>query len=133
MQYQVELKPFQKQDGISYKILTISDLSLHTAKKQPSAIGKRLKESVQSSLPTRIYFPIAPSEGTLSKESLINLLKSDPDIISMIQEEEKKGFKVLLEIPKGIPLLAGKDTEEFVNSIKGKRTLRMLDKKKRTS
>lgn len=132
MEYKLELKQFQKQDGISYKVLTMTDLSLHTSKKQPSNIGKVLKKAMQSLLPGRVYFPITNTEDLVSKEDFLKILTNNPNIISMIQEEERNGFKVLLELPKKIPILAGEDTLTFINSIKGKRILRMLDKKKET-
>ncbi len=128
MNFQVELKPLQKKDGISYKVLTLTDLTLHTAHKQPSDIGKVIKESVQSSQPGRIYFPFTPPAGSISRESLLDMLKSDPNIIRMVQEEESKGFKVVIEIPKNIPLLAGMDIPEFLRSKNGKRVLRGLAK-----
>ena len=46
----------------------------------------------------------------------------------MVMEEQKNGYKVLLELPKEIPILAGKDTIEFLASVNGKRILRGLAK-----
>lgn len=61
----------------------------------------------------------------------LDLLKNDLDFMKMIKEEESKGYKILIELPPhGIPILAGKDTQEFINSKNGKRVLRGLAKNK---
>jgi hypothetical protein len=47
----------------------------------------------------------------------------------MVQEEESKGFKVLIELPSdGIPVFPSKDTIEFMASKNGKRVIRGLAK-----
>jgi hypothetical protein len=57
------------------------------------------------------------------------MLKKDPEFMKMVQEEEKKGYKILIDIPRELPLFPGKDTMDFINSKNGKRILRSLAKK----
>ena len=33
MEYKLQLKPFKHKDGVKYKILQLTDIALHTAKK----------------------------------------------------------------------------------------------------
>ena len=131
MPYELQLKPFERKDGQNYKILDITDITLHSNNLRPTQnVGKKLVETMENNEPGRIYSKIEKREDN-SYELLVTLLKKDPELIEMLQEEEKKGYKVLLRYPKdGIPMLAGKDTIDFMHSIKGKRILRRLYKQK---
>ena len=122
MEYQLQLKPFQRQDGFKYKILQITDIALHANAVRPTSIGKKIREAIETHQPVRIYAPIVKRDNLDSKTITLDLLKNDPDFVKLIQEEEKKGYKILLQIPKGgLPILAGRDTSEFIDSVKGKR------------
>lgn len=130
MKYKIEVKPFIKKDGINYKIIQITDITLHTSEKTPTVLaGKKIQKAFKNNIPGRIYATI--ENGTISKNRnlTLDLLKNDPDFIRMIQEEESKGYKVLIALPnEGIPLLAGSDTVEFINSKNGRRIIRGLAK-----
>ncbi|MDD2637320.1 MAG: hypothetical protein PHW82_17670 [Bacteroidales bacterium] len=134
MEYQLQIKPFEKKDGVKYKLITITDIALHTSKMNPTiSLGKKIKESFKFKKPGRIYglIPKVQSSSPSSEENMfmLDMLKKDVSFMKMIQEEEKKGYKILVGFPKeGIPVFAGKDTKEFINSKNGKRIIRGLAK-----
>ena len=137
MEYQLELKPLRAENGTKLKVIQITDLTLHTAKKHATAsISKKLKESLGSNQPGRIYAPLqtsSPKEEYSQEEKvgMIDMLKKDPEFVKMVQEENKNGYKVVIAFPRaGVPVLAGKDTLEFMNSKNGKRIIRGLAKEK---
>lgn len=133
MQYKAELKPFVKKDGQKYKVIYLTDLKLHTApKRQTLSFGKKVRESFQSNTPGRIYNHLPkPLETQNNNSSILHALKFDPDFVRMVQEEEAKGYKILIGMSnEGIPVLPGEDTIEFLDSKNGKRLLRGLDKNK---
>ena len=126
MDYRLELKPAVLKDGAKYRVIQITDIALHTAKKTPTpSIGKKMQKAFETMEPDRVYAPINGGELTLE------FLSQDPDFVKLVREEEAKGYKVLLSIPKALPIYPGKDTLEFINSKNGKRVLRGLAKKKR--
>lgn len=125
MDYRLELKPAVLKNGTKYRVIQITDIALHTAKKAPTAsVGKKMLKAFETMEPDRVYIPIAKGEFTLE------FLRHDPDLLALVKEEEAKGYKVLLSIPKDLPLALGKDTIEFLKSKNGKRVLRGLAKKK---
>lgn len=132
MNYKLELKPAVLKDGQKYRIIQITDIALHTAKKTPtSSVGQKIQKAFVANKPDRIYAPIQESAVENDGTFTLELLRQDPDFVKLIQEEEAKGYKVLLSIPKGgIPVVVGKDTIEFMNSKNGKRVLRGLAKEK---
>ena len=132
MDYKVELKPFIQKEGMKYKIIQITDVALHTAQKTAtSSVGKKIQKTFENNVPGRIYSLINKPSISEGKALTLELLKLDPDFVKMVQEEEAKGFKVLISLPKeGVPIFPGKDTVEFINSKNGKRVLRGLAKEK---
>lgn len=133
MQYRAELKPFVKKDGQKYKVIYLTDLKLHTApKRQTPSFGKKVRESFQNNTPGRIYDHLPkPLEMQNDNSFIFRALQFDPDFMKMVQEEEAKGYKVLIGMPKeGVPVLLGEDAIEFLDSKNGKRLLRGLDKNK---
>ena len=134
LMYKLELKPYKAIKGVKYKMIQLTDIKLHTSKRRPTpSFGKKVRESFESNTPGRIYntipeIPVAQD----NKSYIIELLRLDPDFMKMVQEEEAKGYKILLSIPKeGIPAMPGEDTIEFMNSKNGKRILRGIDKGKK--
>jgi hypothetical protein len=127
-----ELKPATIEKGVKYKIIQITDIALHTARKTPTPlVGKNIQKAFESNKPDRIYSHMEESAISDDRTFTLNLLKNDPDLMRMIQEEEAKGYKVLIGLPKeGIPVVLGNDTVEFINSKNGKRILRGIAKKK---
>jgi hypothetical protein len=133
MEYELQLKPFVRKDGFKYKIITITDIALHTAKKKStSSLGEKIKKSFITGEPGRVYAPIQkPSPSFGGNMLILDMIKKDPVFLKMVQEEEKKGYKILVALPnEGIPIFAGEDTKDFIKSKKGKRILRGLAKNK---
>jgi|GEM_PF-683693 hypothetical protein len=133
MEYELRLNPFVPRQGQRYKTIRITDITLHTSHKQPTlSIGKKVRQAFKSMKPGRIFGSISYAEPTTSspesKTVLIDMMKKDPEFVKMVMEEEKNGYKVLLELPHQIPILAGKDTIEFLASVNGKRILRGIAK-----
>ena len=132
MKEKLELKPFVEKEGVKYKIIQITDIALHTTKKRPTpSHGKKLMESFATKEPGRIYSPIEQCAVSADGSFDLNLLALDEDFVRMVREEEAKGYKVLIGTPKrGIPIVPGDDTIEFMQSKNGKRVLRGLAKEK---
>jgi len=128
MDYKLEIKPFVKKEGVKYKIIQITDIALHTAKRAPTTfVGKKIQKAFKTNTGDRIYSPIKDDIIDDGKGFVIELLKSNPDFLRMLQEEESKGYKVLISIPnEGIPIIPAEDTVQFMNSKNGKRVLRGL-------
>lgn len=129
----LQLQPYKAIDGVKYKVIRLTDLKLHTMSKRPTpSFGKKVREAFQHSTPGRVYNTLPkPMVPTNDNSFILEILKLDPDFMSMIQEEEAKGYKVLISVPKeGVPVLLGEDTIEFLESKNGKRLLRKLDKNK---
>lgn len=137
MEYKLEIKPYTAENGVKCKIIQITDFTLHTAKKQPTpSIGNKVKEVFDADEPGRIYAPIEAFPKTEGysldqKADILERIKKDPEFMKMVAEENRNGYKVLLALPRaGIPVLAGKDTQEFMQSKNGKRIIRGLAKNK---
>jgi hypothetical protein len=130
MDYKVELKPAVLKDGVKYKIIEITDVALHTAKKTPTpSVGDKVQRAFEANKPDRIYSHLEKPTTSGNSNFTLELLKMDPDFVRMVREEEAKGYKILIALPKsGIPVVAGKDTVEFMQSKNGKRLLRGLAK-----
>jgi hypothetical protein len=131
MDCQLQLKPFEKKDGFKYKIIQITDITLHSSHKQPTqAIGKKIKQSFEQNKPGRFYgFGTKElQEESGLREIIDDLIKKDPEFLKMIIEEEKKGVKILLSFPEdGVPIKLGSDTEQFIASKNGQRVVRGIN------
>lgn len=118
------------KNGVKYKIIQITDIALHTARKTPTlSVGKKVKKAFENNNPGRIYSHIEKTAVYDNRTFTLNLLKMDPDFVKMVQEEEANGYKILIALPhEGIPVFPDKDTVEFINSKNGKRIIRGLAK-----
>ena len=132
MDYKIDLIPFQEKDGVKYKIIQITDIALHTSPKKPTpSVGKKVQKAFENNKPDRIYSNLEKPEVTGNGSITLDLLKMDPDFVKMVQNEEAQGYKVLISLPKsGVPIFAGKDTVEFMDSKNGKRLTRGIAKGK---
>lgn len=127
----MRLQPAVLKNGMKYKVIQITDVTLHANKRPTLNVAKKVAEAIEKQEPGRIYSDIEKQDAGESHEITMTLLRSDPEFVKMVQEEERKGYKVLIAFPKtGIPLLLGKDAKEFMDSTKGKRIIRHLAKKK---
>ncbi len=129
----LKLQPYKAIDGVKCKVIYLTDIKLHTALKKPTlSFGKKIRESFRNKTSGRIYDHLPkPLEMQKDNTFILRALQFDPDFMKMVQEEEAKGYKVLIGMPKeSIPVLLGEDTIEFLDSKNGKRLLRGLDKNK---
>lgn len=127
MEHKIQIKPFKKKEVSKYRIIEITDFSFHTSHKKPTvSFGNKIEQSLKLNRQGRIYSPIENQKITFWE-----YLEKDEDLIKMIQEEARNGYKVLIKFPdKGIPILAGEDTLGFLKSKNGKRIIRGLAKNK---
>lgn len=124
--------PTQATAPVKYKVIQLTDLKLHTAPKRPTpSFGRKVREAFQRNTPGRVYNTLPqPMVPKNDNSFILEILKLDPDFVKMVQEEEAKGYKVLISVPKeGVPVLLGEDAIEFLDSKNGKRLLRKLDKR----
>lgn len=101
MQYNLQIKPFQKQDGYKYKVLQITDIALHSSEKRSTkSISKKIEYAFKSKKPDRIYNSDTKIQTDISRKkiTLINSIKQDPEFIEYVQREEKNGCKICISI-----------------------------------
>ena len=129
METRLEFKPFVRREGVNYKIIQITDITLHSNKGIiDSKAGNKAKKAFDYMQPGRIYSSqVPPSIFYNPKEFIIERLKNDPSYIEYIRQEEQDGYKILLSIPKeGVPIKLGKDSVQFIESDNGQRVIRKL-------
>lgn len=129
MPYELQAKPFEgKKEGVKYFTIKMNDFALHTSEKKPTlSLAGKIKALFQQKKPIRIYGSLKNPENNDAFN--IDKIKKDPDLIKFIQEKEREGYKVLIDIPRDIiPVIPGKDTEDFINSKNGQRIIRGLAK-----
>lgn len=126
-------KPFVRKEGVNYRIIQIMDTAAHTAVKIPTpSLGKKIQKAFEADEPGRLYFPVDPVLLTNPRDYILSQLQQDSGFRKMVQEEEARGWKVVIALPKdGIPMELGKDAIEFLNSKNGKRVLRGIAKEVR--
>ncbi|MHB9019831.1 MAG: hypothetical protein ACYC3G_03100 [Minisyncoccota bacterium] len=132
--FQLQVKPFNKKEGVKYRLIQITDVQLHTnAMRVTVSAGDKIKKAFELNKPIRVYGDIKKIETGNDKDKyryIVELLRGDPNFVNYLREEEKNGYKVVLSIPQnGIPVLLGKDAVEFSESKKGNRFLRWFGKK----
>src|SRR3989338_5554966 len=128
MGYKLELKPFKKQDGVKYIVLKLTDIKIHTRVMDPSSMGKNIKKSLDSGQAGRIYSSLPkPDNAENMRLTILDITKKDPVLLKTIQDYEKKGYRILIEVPKaGLPVYFGEDAVEFIKSKNGQRVIRGL-------
>lgn len=133
MPYKLQLKPFVGKDGVKYKKIRITDITLHSKQMRPTkALGKKIKESFESNQPGRIFgaSTIMTDPDSGKSTAILNMISQDPELLRYIQQEESKGCKILIEVPQELPILMGEDMKKFIKSKNAKRKLRKLAKNK---
>jgi hypothetical protein len=92
MDYQLQVKPFKHKDGYKYKVIEITDIALHTTNMEATSASKKIKQAFQKNTPERLFSPMDNQDK--HKNATLALLKSDPEFMQFIQDEEAKGYKV---------------------------------------
>ena len=133
MEYKLELRPTERKEGMKYRTILLTDIMLHASKRRTSTFSDKIKRAFNMvGVPGRIYQQIQKTEDpNSSKINILSQLQNDPDFIKYVTEEREKGIEIVIQIPKaGLPVLAGKDTVEFIKSKNGQRIIRGLAKDK---
>lgn len=114
-------------------ILQLTDIQLHTNARMTPSASKTIKRSIELNQPGRIFSPLNSTVRVIENNTVISIKELfNPDQLkSLVQEYQKQGKRVFIAKPKnGIPATLGRDAIEFMNSVKGKRSLRRLGKQK---
>ncbi|MEI6352831.1 MAG: hypothetical protein WCO35_02760 [Candidatus Nomurabacteria bacterium] len=115
-------------------ILELTDIQYHTNITPTTNIVKKIRKAIFKNQKDRIYSPIdklfqpiiAVKEDGVMKYSVPFI---DQEQISILLKKfHSEGKRVFIKKTNNIQVLPGKDTIEFINSIKGKRILRKFDK-----
>jgi len=129
--YKLQLQPAVLKNGTKYKMIQITDLTLHTNKRSTQNVAKKIGEAMERQEPGRIYSKLGKQDDAESHAITMTLLRNDPEFVKMVQKEEAKGYKILIGFPKkGIPMRLGKDVHDFIDSKNGQRLIRGLAKEK---
>ena len=135
--FDLELNPITKPKSGKYTILQITDITLHGNNKRPTENqGKKLVKSMEKNEPTRTFHKLEQVEQTdentlATKSNMLGFLNNDPYFTDYVKKEQAKGVTVILQLPEdGIPMLLGKDAQEYIAGIKGNRQHRRTQKKK---
>ncbi|MBT4849871.1 hypothetical protein HON36_03395 [Candidatus Parcubacteria bacterium] len=128
MEYKLVVNKPKSDPGSSDIIISITDIKFHTTNKREGSIGKTIKKAVETNKPGRVYSNI---EKRQDNKPILDLILQDSDLLEVIKGYNEQGKRVFIEIPKEVPVLAGKDTDEFINSKKGKRIIRKIAKDKK--
>lgn len=129
---ELKLSPYIAKSGDKVKTITITDIQFHSSKKRDTtSVGKAFGKSLKNETPGRIYRNNPEISDIDEKNKTFKL--AIPDIISQDENLKREvkywqdlGYKVLIEIPKEIPIYAGNDTKEFFESKNGKRIFRKI-------
>jgi hypothetical protein len=109
----------------------LTDIQLHTNARLTPSASKTIKRSIESNQPGRIFSPLKRTVEVIENNTVISIQELfNPDQLkSLVQEYQKQGKRVFIAKPKnGIPAALGRDAVEFMNSVKGRRSLRRLEK-----
>jgi hypothetical protein len=126
MESHVEIKQATSVPGSQDIIITLTDIQMHTNARPTESIGNILQRSIEKNQSGRIYFQPMQTKNEATSEDTMRL--DDPVLTNFISECNRQGKRVFLNVPDDIPIGIGKDTRQFVESIKGKRIIRKLDK-----
>jgi hypothetical protein len=129
---QAQFIPFIKKKGQKYRVISITDIQVHSSIKRPTAIGKVAAKHQDKYTPYRAYTSFTDWNVPREKQiqMILEILQNDSSYNDYYLEQEKLGYKILFDIPDPIPLLLGKDTEDFLNSKKRGRFVRWSAKNK---
>ncbi len=117
-------------------ILQLTDVQFHTNARMTPSVDKTIKRSIESNQPGRVFSPLSTAVRVIENNTVISIKELfNPDQLkSLVEEYQKQGKRVFIAKPKNeIPVTLGRDAVEFVNSIKGKRVLRRMERQKQVA
>jgi len=122
-------KPITKP-GKDDIILRLTDMQFHMKLDATENPAKRIEHAIDNNKPGRIYTSLStPSNPNEIQTPFFNA--DDPEFQKLVKKYRDQGKRVFIMQPKsGLPIKQSKDVEEFINSKKGKRLLRKLNKDK---
>ena len=131
-EWKLQLKPSTGVNAPSHTVIQLTDMALHTTEKRSTlSIWKKIKESIRTKRSGRFFGAVMKNNLSTDINLTMEDISNDPEFIKSVLEENRKGRKVYVSVPKnGIPVVLGRDTIEFMNSKNGKRILRKIMKEK---
>ena len=111
-------------------ILQLTDIQLHRNRDETKNPAKRVERAVETNKKGRIYSSLPDPSGPMHIQTPF-FNADDPELQKLVKKYNQQGKRVFIAYPKkGLPIKLGKDAQEFVNSKKGKRIIRQLNKDK---
>lgn len=134
LQFNKVAQPFKKGEKII--ILEITDIQLHSNARPTQSVGGAIRRSIENNKPGRIFSSLQTEQESSANQNSIELTMSfamnDPVLKQAIHDYQQQGYRVIIRMPhSGLPIRLGKDAVEFMNSTRGKRIWRKMEKDKR--
>lgn len=123
-------KPIQKGEKVI--VLELTDIQLHMNARLTPSVGAVVQRSIEHNKEGRIFssLPSPRSEDSDSNSIRVELPfgANDPKLAEAVRHYQQLGYRVMLGVPKHMPIKLGRDAVEFMNSKNGKRLIRGLEK-----
>lgn len=116
-------------------VLELTDIQFHSNARPTQSVGGAIRRSIENNKPGRIFSSLEKNpESSTDQNSIafsIPFAMNDPVLKQTIHDYQKQGYRVMIKMPKsGLPIHLGKDVVDFMNSTRGKRILRKIEKDK---
>ncbi len=102
------------------------------ARPTPS-VGAVVQRSIEHNKEGRIFSPLQVPKSEDGNSNSIHVELpfgvNDPKLQEAVRHYQQLGYRVMLGVPKHMPIKLGRDAEEFMKSKNGKRLTRGLEKK----
>jgi len=111
-------------------IIQLTDIQLHRNADKTDSPGKRVEHAIDNNKPGRIRQKLLVKEGNIIQTPFFDT--NDPSLQAMVRKYQQQGKRVFIQKPpkEGLPVFLGDDAVQFMNSKKGKRILRKINKDK---
>lgn len=123
-------KPIKKGEKVI--VLELTDIQLHMNARLTPSVGAVVQRSIEHNKQGRIFssLPTPKPESDDSNSIHIELPfgASDPKLAEAVRHYQQLGYRVMLGVPKHMPIKLGRDATEFMNSKNGQRLIRGLKK-----
>ncbi len=116
-------------------VLELTDIQLHSNARPTQSVGGAIRRSIENNKPGRIFSSLEKKQESVTDQNSIEFsmpfVMNDPVLKQTIHDYQKQGYRVMIQISKsGLPIHLGKDAVDFMNSTRGKRILRKIEKNK---